>query len=123
MLSKGPVLVEYLGKANNIKQQHRGARGVLTFAPDPQYNGRRVVRFDSEENAITFINRMNYPNKGIFALAEDLILAEDQAAVKKVVEEVVAPLFEAIERIEAQLADRPAARSRKKKPLEPPSEG
>ncbi len=100
MLTEGKSIVRYIGKnPRPLNLHYQGAlRDIMTFEPDPKHGGQRVEEFRNHESAQKFLHWQNRDNEVLFEIATDLITADDQAAVTKIVKEVMADELRSINR-------------------------
>lgn len=101
-LTKGPVLIEYVGKDEHKLNMTWAGHKVLNFEPKKAYGNRRIEQFASEKSAEGFLFAHNKPSIGKinFQIAEGLILEQDQKAIRRLVENSVGKMTEtAIEQV------------------------
>lgn len=96
-LTRGPVLIEYIGPNEGPLNMTWGNQRSLHFTPKKAYGNRRIEQFSSEKLAENFLLAHNKPSVGKinFQLAEGLILEQDQKAIRKLVENSVGKMTEA----------------------------
>lgn len=89
------VLVEYLPEGEATVAPPIGMGLIpLTFAPDPDYDGRKIVPFPSEQLAEEFMRPYNLGHtEPVFAIAVDLIDAGTARIIRRTCETIFAELL------------------------------